>query len=133
MEVVVEVSTAAAAADAADADADAAEGELDDTSAAAAAGGSYSRRWLHRAIAHFIMVLRPTGSSSSSSSSGGGVVVPAVVPGTELEQLHFDAGGRGWGQALQGLLVLTAVAAYGAVFWHLLLCHMRRAAFRHRH
>jgi acyl-CoA hydrolase len=97
MEVVVEVSTAVALPDAAADEAAAAEGELDDAppaAAAAAAGGgiSYSRRWLHRAIAHFIMVLRPTGSSSSSGGGGGPVVVPAVVPGTELEWLHFNAG-----------------------------------------
>uniref|UniRef100_A0A383VYQ5 HotDog ACOT-type domain-containing protein n=1 Tax=Tetradesmus obliquus TaxID=3088 RepID=A0A383VYQ5_TETOB len=94
MEVVVEVSTAAVALPDASAEAAAAEdGELDDAppAAAAAAGASYSRRWLHRAIAHFIMVLRPTGSSSSSGSSGGVVAVPGVVPGTALEQLHFDA------------------------------------------
>jgi hypothetical protein len=93
MEVVVEVSTAVALQDAA-ADAAAADGELDDAppAAAAAAGGSYSRRWLHRAIAHFIMVLRPTGEASTVGA-GQAAAVPSVVPGTALERLHFDAGG----------------------------------------
>jgi acyl-CoA hydrolase len=92
MEVVVEVSTAVALPDAAADAAAAADGELDDAPPAAA-GTSFSRRWLHRAIAHFIMVLRPTGEASSSSAAGGqAAFVPAVAPGTELERLHFDAG-----------------------------------------
>jgi hypothetical protein len=97
MEVVVEVSTAVALPDAAADAAAAADGELDDAPPAAAAGGSYSRRWLHRAIAHFIMVLRPTVEASSSGAAGHAAAVPAVVPGTDLERLHFDAGGSGLG------------------------------------
>jgi hypothetical protein len=38
------------------------------------------------------MVLRPTGEASSAGA-GQAAFVPAVVPGTELERLHFDAGG----------------------------------------
>ncbi|KAF8065712.1 grwd1 [Scenedesmus sp. PABB004] len=42
-------------------------------------------RWVHRAVAHFLMVLRPTGDSTGAPD------VPRVAPQTELERLHFDA------------------------------------------
>jgi uncharacterized UPF0146 family protein len=45
------------------------------------------------AIAHFIMVLRPTGEVSNVGA-GQAAAVPAAVPDTELERLHVDAGGR---------------------------------------
>lgn len=54
------------------------------------AGGAAhaEQRWLHRAFAHFVMVLRPKAPGVDTS----GWRVPRVVPINALEQARFDAG-----------------------------------------
>lgn len=84
MEVVIEISTKAAARSAADA-----AGRSTSSSGNSAADDG----WIHRAVAHFMMVLRPTAVQQEGSSSGSRLRVPQVVPSTEIEQRNCDAGG----------------------------------------
>jgi hypothetical protein len=75
--------------------------------------------WSPRALAHFIMVLRPTAASNqllqeqqqSSSSSNPVVSVPQIVPMSELEKQQYGAGRcssmqQQQLQALQGCVAL---------------------------
>jgi hypothetical protein len=48
-------------------------------------------------VAHFVMVLSRSQAGEAAGVQGPAWGVPAVLPGTPLEQQHFDTGGcRVW-------------------------------------
>lgn len=100
MEVIIEISTRAAVPAvkaAAAAAATGREGPAEHGQDATSSSSSccYDDGWIHRAVAHFVMVLRPTDTQhhqSPGSTSDSSPKVPQVVPSNNIEQRNYDAG-----------------------------------------